>query len=74
MPQTFLAVRAGRTLQDIRSVSDVLNFRVFVFLALLAFVALIPTLKPVQQFLDRILTRTPSDFVDKNIPIKPKDK
>jgi hypothetical protein len=61
MPQTILVVRAGRTLQEIQSVSDVLDFRVFISLALLAFVVLIPTLKPVQHFLDKVFNRTSSD-------------
>jgi uncharacterized membrane protein YdjX (TVP38/TMEM64 family) len=58
MPQTFIVVRAGLTLQDIKSPSDVLDIRAFITLALLAFLALIPTLKPVQNVLDRLLTRT----------------
>jgi uncharacterized membrane protein YdjX (TVP38/TMEM64 family) len=65
MPQTFLAVRAGRTLHNIKSVSEVLDFRVFVSLALLAFLALIPTLRPVQRVLDRILNRIPSEPPEK---------
>lgn len=57
MPQSFVAVKAGLTLQEIESVSDVLNINSFLSLFFLAFVALVPTLKPVQNFLNSVLNR-----------------
>jgi hypothetical protein len=51
MPQTFLCVRAGLTLQQLKSTNDVINFQVLLTLALAAFMPLIPTFKPVQRFL-----------------------
>jgi hypothetical protein len=58
MPQTAIAVNAGVTLKDIQSVSDVLDVKYFLTLVVLAFGALIPTLKPVQNFLDSLLSRS----------------
>lgn len=57
MPQTAIAVNAGVTLKEIESVSDVLDVKYFLTLALLAFGALVPTLKPVQNFLDSVLNK-----------------
>lgn len=60
MPQSFIAVKAGLTIQDIESVSDVLDIKALGSLFLLAFLALIPTLKPVQNFLNKIMNRDPA--------------
>lgn len=60
IPQSFIAVKAGLTIQDIQSVSDVLDIKALGSLFLLAFLALVPTLKPVQAFLDRVLNRDPA--------------
>jgi hypothetical protein len=64
IPQSFIAVKAGLTIQDIESVSDVLDWRALGSLFLLAFLALIPTIKPVQKALDKILNRAPTIKVE----------
>lgn len=60
MPQSFIAVKAGLTIQDVQSVSDVLDFKALGFLFLLALGALVPTLKPVQAFMNRLMNRDAS--------------
>lgn len=62
MPQSFIAVKAGLTIQDIQSVSDVLDIKALLSLFALAFLALIPTLKPVQDFLNKILNKDPNSI------------
>jgi uncharacterized membrane protein YdjX (TVP38/TMEM64 family) len=62
IPQSFIAVKAGLTIQDIQSVSDVLDIKALGSLFLLAFLALIPTLKPVQNFLNKTLNRDPTSI------------
>jgi len=57
MPQTFVAVKAGLTLQQFNSPSDVIDIRMVATLFGLAFLSLLPTLKPVKERLDRILNR-----------------
>eukprot|EP00013_Stygamoeba_regulata_P010196 CAMPEP_0177681008 /NCGR_PEP_ID=MMETSP0447-20121125/30480_1 /TAXON_ID=0 /ORGANISM="Stygamoeba regulata, Strain BSH-02190019" /LENGTH=61 /DNA_ID=CAMNT_0019190383 /DNA_START=684 /DNA_END=869 /DNA_ORIENTATION=- len=57
MPATLMAVKAGLTLQDMTSASDVLDVKSFVSLILLACLALLPTAKPVQRFLDRAMNK-----------------
>jgi len=54
-PQTFIAVKAGLTLQEITSAQEIVDWRAFVTLLLLMFLALVPTLKPVQTFANKIL-------------------
>eukprot|EP01126_Amoeba_proteus_P058218 TRINITY_DN7494_c0_g1_i11.p2 TRINITY_DN7494_c0_g1~~TRINITY_DN7494_c0_g1_i11.p2 ORF type:complete len:122 (-),score=26.50 TRINITY_DN7494_c0_g1_i11:62-427(-) len=55
--QSFIAVKAGLTLQDIKEVSDILDIKAFASLFGLALLALLPTLKPVQLMLDKVLLR-----------------
>jgi len=57
MPQTFVAVKAGLTLQEISSPSDIINIRTFGSLFLLAFLSLLPTLKPIKERLDSLLNQ-----------------
>eukprot|EP01127_Copromyxa_protea_P021551 TRINITY_DN7447_c0_g1_i2.p1 TRINITY_DN7447_c0_g1~~TRINITY_DN7447_c0_g1_i2.p1 ORF type:complete len:209 (+),score=45.01 TRINITY_DN7447_c0_g1_i2:218-844(+) len=55
--QTFIAVKAGLTLQDIKEASDILDLKAFATLFGLAFLSILPTFKPVQNFLDKVLLR-----------------
>jgi len=55
--QTFVAVKAGQTLQDIKEISEIFGTQNFMTLLGLSFLTLIPTLKPVQNFLDKVLLR-----------------
>jgi hypothetical protein len=48
--QTFFAVNAGTAIHTIKEVSDVLNIKTFLFLSALAFLSILPTLAPVQNF------------------------
>jgi len=52
--QTTIAVRAGVFIQDIKDPKDILDVRAFATLFGLAFLALLPTFKPVQDFLDKV--------------------
>jgi uncharacterized membrane protein YdjX (TVP38/TMEM64 family) len=55
--QTLIAVRAGVTIQDIKDPKEVLNIWTFLSLFGLAFLALLPTLKPVQTFFLNFIRR-----------------
>jgi len=55
--QTFVAVKAGQTLQEIKEISEIFGTKNFLTLLGLSFLTLIPTLKPVQDFLDKVLLR-----------------
>jgi len=57
MPQTFVAVKAGLTLQELKSPSDIIDFRVLFTLFGLALLSILPTLPSVQKRLDSILNR-----------------
>jgi len=57
MPQTFVAVKAGLTLQEIRSPSDILDVKLISTLFLLALLSLVPTLEPVRVRLDKLLNK-----------------
>jgi len=57
MPQTFIAVQAGLTLQELTSPSDVLDIKIFVTLTLLAVLSILPTLQPVKDRLDKLLNK-----------------
>jgi len=48
-------VKAGLTLQEITSADQILDWRSFLTLFLLMFLALVPTFKPVQSFFAKIL-------------------
>jgi len=52
--QTFIAVKAGLTLQDIDDPRDILDVRAIATLFGLAFLSLLPTFKPVQDFLNNV--------------------
>jgi uncharacterized membrane protein YdjX (TVP38/TMEM64 family) len=56
MPQTFVAVKAGLTIQSIQSPSEVIDVKVITSLFILAFLSVLPTLPPVQKFLGKFLT------------------
>ena len=55
MPATFLTVRAGLTLQKLQSTSDVIDLKALLSLFALAFIPLLPTLKPVQNLIGKLL-------------------
>eukprot|EP01114_Cavostelium_apophysatum_P017216 TRINITY_DN5060_c0_g1_i1.p1 TRINITY_DN5060_c0_g1~~TRINITY_DN5060_c0_g1_i1.p1 ORF type:complete len:267 (+),score=65.04 TRINITY_DN5060_c0_g1_i1:165-965(+) len=57
MPQTFAAVNAGLSLQEIQSPRDLIDIKMFLSLFGLALLSLLPTLPPVQRRLDRLLNR-----------------
>eukprot|EP01116_Phalansterium_solitarium_P005258 TRINITY_DN16749_c0_g1_i1.p1 TRINITY_DN16749_c0_g1~~TRINITY_DN16749_c0_g1_i1.p1 ORF type:complete len:296 (-),score=92.68 TRINITY_DN16749_c0_g1_i1:132-1019(-) len=57
MPATFVAVRAGLTLQQLESPSDVLNLSTILTLFGLGFLAIIPTLDPVKRRVDAFLNK-----------------
>jgi len=53
-PQTFIAVKSGLTLQEITSADQIVDPRAFLTLIILMFLALVPTLKPVQNVMAKI--------------------
>eukprot|EP01112_Ceratiomyxa_fruticulosa_P014216 TRINITY_DN4051_c0_g2_i1.p1 TRINITY_DN4051_c0_g2~~TRINITY_DN4051_c0_g2_i1.p1 ORF type:complete len:283 (+),score=36.06 TRINITY_DN4051_c0_g2_i1:221-1069(+) len=55
MPATFFAVRAGLTLQKMKSPKDVFDTTSIATLAICAVLSILPTLKPVKNFLDELL-------------------
>jgi len=57
--QSFIAVKAGLALQEINDPRDILDIRAIATLFGLAFLSLLPTLKPVQDFLNKVLLRSP---------------
>jgi len=58
MPQTFVAVKAGLTLQELNSPSDVINGKIILNLFGLALLSLLPTWPPVSKRIDLILNRS----------------
>jgi len=60
MPATFFAVRAGLTLQNIKRPRDVFDAYSIATLAICAVLSILPTLKPVQVFLDSLFNRKSS--------------
>jgi len=59
--QSFIAVKAGLTLQDINDPRDILDIRAFATLFGLAFLSLLPTFKPVQDILNKFFLRAPKE-------------
>lgn len=57
MPQTIVAVKAGLTLHELKSVSDVLDYRMILTLFGLAFLSLLPTLAPVKRQVNKLLNK-----------------
>jgi len=57
-PQTFIAVKAGITIQDIAHPSDVFHLKSIIILFILATLSLLPTLKPVQLFLEKVMNKS----------------
>lgn len=66
MPQTIIAVKAGTTLQDFKSVSEIIDIKSILLMLVLGGLSLLPTLKPVQKVLSKWLgtelpIETPTD-------------
>jgi hypothetical protein len=57
MPQTFIAVKAGLTLQGLNSLSEVIDVKVILTFFALGFLSILPTLSPVKTRLDKLLNR-----------------
>lgn len=55
IPATILFVNGGRELSNVESPSDIVGWKTILFLFLFAFVALLPTWKPFQNFLNKLL-------------------
>jgi len=58
MPATYFAVKAGVTMQkavDVKGPRDIFDSTAILSLALLAILSVLPTLKPVQKFISKIL-------------------
>jgi len=57
MPQTFVAVKAGLTLQQFKTPSDVIDLKTIFSLFGLAFLSLLPTWKPFTDRLSLLLNK-----------------
>lgn len=55
MPATFFAVRAGKTLHEIRTPSDIFDAKAVLTLAFFAVASVLPTLRPVRAAINRVL-------------------
>ncbi|KAF2073514.1 hypothetical protein CYY_005164 [Polysphondylium violaceum] len=55
MPATFLAVKAGLSIQEIQKPSDIFDLKSILTMALLAILSILPTLDPVKKRLDKLL-------------------
>lgn len=62
LPQSFVAVKAGLTIQELKSASDVFDIRLFVTLFALAFLSILPTLQPVKNVIYRFLNTSSTDI------------
>jgi len=61
MPQTYFAVKAGRTLHstvDLKGPQDIFDATAVITLASLAVLSVLPTLAPVRRFFNRLLSST----------------
>jgi len=61
MPQTYFAVKAGTTLQksvELRGPQDIFDTTAIITITIFALLSVLPTLAPVQRFLDRLLNKT----------------
>eukprot|EP01102_Stenamoeba_stenopodia_P013461 TRINITY_DN4373_c0_g1_i3.p1 TRINITY_DN4373_c0_g1~~TRINITY_DN4373_c0_g1_i3.p1 ORF type:complete len:182 (-),score=37.37 TRINITY_DN4373_c0_g1_i3:51-596(-) len=57
MPASFIAVKAGLTLQEINSPSDAFNMNVILTMFGLGVITMLPTWKPFQNALDKLFNR-----------------
>jgi len=55
IPATFIAVRAGLTLQELHSLDQILDIRILITLFSLGLLSLLPTWKPFQNMLNNVL-------------------
>jgi len=55
MPQTFVAVKAGLTLQEMTSPNEVMNYKLILLLFGLGLASLLPTWEPFRNKLDKLL-------------------
>ncbi|EGG16023.1 hypothetical protein DFA_09695 [Cavenderia fasciculata] len=56
-PATFIAVKAGLSLQELTKPSDIFDTKSILSMALLALLSILPTLDPVKRRLDKLLNK-----------------
>ncbi|EGC32247.1 hypothetical protein DICPUDRAFT_81895 [Dictyostelium purpureum] len=57
MPATFLAVKAGISIQNISKPTDIFDLKSILSMGILATLSILPTLQPVRNRLDKLLNR-----------------
>ncbi|KYQ89921.1 hypothetical protein DLAC_08489 [Tieghemostelium lacteum] len=57
MPATFLAVKAGLSIQEIQQPSDIFDMKSILTMAALSILSILPTLKPVRNQLDLLFNK-----------------